>query len=68
MDLPGVHKDVEHGCRFVQLQELHSLSWQAVMPQGDQHVHFSLDMIRGLGERLEQRQSLPEMRNRFDMS
>src|SRR5215467_14484400 len=34
---------------------------------GDQHVYFSLETLRGLGERLEQRQSLTEMGNSFNM-
>src|SRR6059058_136865 len=37
-------------------------------PESDKQVDFSLDAIRGLGERLEQRKSLTEMGNRFDMS
>ena len=31
------------------------------------HVHFALDTLRCLGERLEQRQPLTEVRDRFDM-
>ena len=30
-------------CRSVRLQEPRSLSWQSAMPQGDMHVHFSLE-------------------------
>src|SRR5438093_13348960 len=35
--------------------------------QGDQHVYFALETLRGLGERLEQREPLPEMSNGFHM-
>jgi hypothetical protein len=35
--------------------------------QGDQHVDFASGALRGLGERREERQTLPEMGNRFDM-
>src|SRR6266446_6187955 len=33
-DLPGVHKGVAHGGRFVPLQELLDLSWQTAIHQG----------------------------------
>src|SRR6266446_293875 len=33
-DLPGVHKGVAHGGRFVPLQELLDLSWQAAIHLG----------------------------------
>src|SRR5215510_620564 len=36
-------------------------------PQSEKHVYFALDALRCLGERLEQRQPLAEMGDRFHM-
>src|SRR5262249_24734425 len=35
--------------------------------ESDQHIHFTLDALRSRGERLQQREPLPEMGDRFHM-
>ena len=48
-------------CTSLPLRELHNLSWQSAMLPERSHVHFALDTLRCLGQRLEQRQPLTEM-------